>query len=207
MSSTYDDLEKLVDLRNEGVITEAEFIKKKIEILGILENQTTTPVEDKIIENNIQPTVTINTEPTETSVNEKGNIHEDYAALDSSGVGIAVYNRNLRNLFKAIIIVVCLIVVIIVGYKIFPGNIAKDNSEVKITAPVAPQTEASEAVTTISPSSASGVAQKIKVIGNSDSKRYHLPGMKYYNDVKVYHRVEFDSEEDAIKAGYSKAPR
>ena len=47
--------------------------------------------------------------------------------------------------------------------------------------------------------------QKIKVIGNSDSKRYHLPGMKYYNAVKAYHRVEFDSEADAIKAGYNKA--
>ena len=49
--------------------------------------------------------------------------------------------------------------------------------------------------------------QKIKVIGNSDSKKYHLPGMKYYNAVKDYHRVEFDSESDAIKAGYNKAPQ
>jgi hypothetical protein len=49
--------------------------------------------------------------------------------------------------------------------------------------------------------------QKIKVIGNSDSKRYHLPGMKYYNAVKASHRVEFDSEADAIKAGYNKAPQ
>ena len=51
------------------------------------------------------------------------------------------------------------------------------------------------------------VTQKIKVIGNSDSKMYHLPGMKYYNAVKAYHRVEFESETDAIKAGYNKAPR
>jgi hypothetical protein len=49
--------------------------------------------------------------------------------------------------------------------------------------------------------------QKVKVIGNKDSKRYHLPGMKYYNAVEVYHRVEFDSEADAIKAGYYKARR
>ena len=49
--------------------------------------------------------------------------------------------------------------------------------------------------------------QKVKVIGNSDSKRYHLPGMKYYNAVEAYHRVEFDSETDAIKAGYYKARR
>ncbi|MEN6508703.1 MAG: hypothetical protein ABFD63_07980, partial [Smithella sp.] len=49
--------------------------------------------------------------------------------------------------------------------------------------------------------------QKVKVIGNRDSKRYHLPGMKYYNAVEAYHRVEFDSEADAIKAGYYKARR
>ena len=57
------------------------------------------------------------------------------------------------------------------------------------------------------PAPAPEVTQKIKVIGNSDSKMYHLPGMKYYNAVKAYHRVEFDSETDAIKAGYNKAPR
>jgi hypothetical protein len=53
----------------------------------------------------------------------------------------------------------------------------------------------------------STATQKIKVIGNSDSKRYHLPGMKYYKAVEAYHRVEFDSENDAIKAGYHKARR
>jgi cytoskeletal protein RodZ len=49
--------------------------------------------------------------------------------------------------------------------------------------------------------------KKIKVIGNSDSKRYHLPGMAYYNKVAAYHRVVFFSEEEAIKAGYYKANR
>ncbi len=57
------------------------------------------------------------------------------------------------------------------------------------------------------PTSAPKTTQITKVIGNSDSKIYHLPGMKYYNAVKAYHRVEFDSEADAIKAGYNKAPR
>ena len=47
----------------------------------------------------------------------------------------------------------------------------------------------------------------VKVIGNSDSKRYHLPGMTYYDQVEAHHRVEFHSEEEAIKAGYRKAPR
>lgn len=48
--------------------------------------------------------------------------------------------------------------------------------------------------------------QKVmKVVGNSDTKRYHLPGMKYYSKVREYHRVTFPSEKDAIKAGYHKA--
>lgn len=57
------------------------------------------------------------------------------------------------------------------------------------------------------PAAVSPAEQKTKVIGNKDSKRYHLPGMKYYNAVEAYHRVEFDSEADAVKAGYHKAPR
>jgi len=48
---------------------------------------------------------------------------------------------------------------------------------------------------------------KKKVIGNRDSKRYHLPGMKYYHQVEEYHRVEFGSEAAAIQAGFHKAPR
>ncbi|MCG6536185.1 MAG: helix-turn-helix domain-containing protein [Syntrophales bacterium LBB04] len=48
---------------------------------------------------------------------------------------------------------------------------------------------------------------RVKVVGNRDSKRYHLPGMKYYYKVEAYHRVEFDSEEEAIRAGYHKAPK
>jgi hypothetical protein len=44
------------------------------------------------------------------------------------------------------------------------------------------------------PAPAPKATQKTKVIDNSDSKIYHLPGMKYYNAVKAHHRVEFDSE-------------
>ena len=43
------------------------------------------------------------------------------------------------------------------------------------------------------------------IIGNRDTKRYHLPGMKYYEKVKAYHRVLFQSEREAIRAGYVKA--
>jgi cytoskeletal protein RodZ len=51
------------------------------------------------------------------------------------------------------------------------------------------------------PSAAHGV----RVIGNRDSKRYHLPGMKYYDLVKAHHRVVFQSEKEAIRAGYRRA--
>lgn len=43
------------------------------------------------------------------------------------------------------------------------------------------------------------------VIANSDSKRYHLAGMPFYDKVKPYHRVLFNSEKEAIDAGYYKA--
>ena len=73
------------------------------------------------------------------------------------------------------------------------------------TAPVPASTPKATLAPVTSP--APEATQKTKVIGNSDSKRYHLPGMKYYNAVKANHRVEFDSEADAIKAGYNKAPQ
>ncbi|MDQ5986539.1 MAG: hypothetical protein CSYNP_02269 [Syntrophus sp. SKADARSKE-3] len=50
-------------------------------------------------------------------------------------------------------------------------------------------------------------AVKVKTVGNRDSKLYHLPGMKYYDRVEAYHRIEFSSEEEAVAAGYHKAPR
>ena len=50
-------------------------------------------------------------------------------------------------------------------------------------------------------------AKAVRIIANKDSKRYHMPGMKYYHQVQAYHRVIFSSEEEAIAAGYQKAPR
>jgi len=47
--------------------------------------------------------------------------------------------------------------------------------------------------------------QKKVVIGNKDTKRYHLFGMPNYNKVQKEHRVYFDSEEQAIALGYYKA--
>lgn len=49
--------------------------------------------------------------------------------------------------------------------------------------------------------------EKIRVIANSKSKRYHLPGMKYYDKIPSGRRVIFTSEEAAQRAGYSKSAR
>lgn len=46
-----------------------------------------------------------------------------------------------------------------------------------------------------------------KIIGSKKSKIYHLPGHAYYDKIKEENRVYFDSEEEAIKAGYRKAIR
>jgi TolA-binding protein len=45
----------------------------------------------------------------------------------------------------------------------------------------------------------------VVIIASRDSKRYHLPGMPFYNKVKQHHHVVFNSEKEAIAAGYCKA--
>lgn len=49
------------------------------------------------------------------------------------------------------------------------------------------------------------VREKIQVVGNTHTKRYHLPGMPYYDKVKKNHRVVFQSEKEAVDHGYYKA--
>ncbi len=44
-----------------------------------------------------------------------------------------------------------------------------------------------------------------KIKGNKKSKIYHMPGGKSYNKISKNNVVYFDSEEEAIKAGYRKA--
>ena len=44
-----------------------------------------------------------------------------------------------------------------------------------------------------------------KVVGNKTSKRYHLPGMPFYDSVKKSHRILFKTEQEAINKGYYKA--
>ena len=63
---------------------------------------------------------------------------------------------------------------------------------------------ADEAPSTVIVPEEAGSSKKV-VIGNKDTKRYHLSGMPYYSKVKKNHRIYFDSEEQAIANGYYKA--
>lgn len=46
-----------------------------------------------------------------------------------------------------------------------------------------------------------------KIKGNKNSKIYHLPGQQFYNTISESNVVYFDTEEEAIKAGYTKSKR
>lgn len=112
-----------------------------------------------------------------------------------------------RWLFSGVGLIIWAILICGLASVIYP-NTSKINTVNVIQEPATIQ---STALPTPTPATKNTPVQKetnnIKVIGNSDSKRYHLPNMKYYNSVEVYHRVEFNSEDEAIKAGYTKAPR
>ena len=64
-----------------------------------------------------------------------------------------------------------------------------------------------ETETSVPETSSAAPLPAVKVIGNRDSKFYHLPGMRYYNQISPHHRVEFASEQQAVAAGYRKAPK
>ncbi len=49
--------------------------------------------------------------------------------------------------------------------------------------------------------------EKRRVVGNRAIKIYYLPGMKDYEKVNPGHRVEFESEPEAMKAGYRRSPQ
>ena len=95
------------------------------------------------------------------------------------------------------------------------ARIAGEDRTVTTTAPAAAPAGSQEKAapaespakpTVQGPAAAAPDTKKIKVIGNRDSRRYHLPGMPDYDKVDADRRVEFDSEEAAIRAGYRKAP-
>jgi hypothetical protein len=48
---------------------------------------------------------------------------------------------------------------------------------------------------------------EIRIVANSKSKYYHLPGTKYYNKVPNNRRIIFTSEDAARQAGYRKSAR
>lgn len=87
------------------------------------------------------------------------------------------------------------------------------SKSVTTEAPVilAPSTQAVPSLSAVSPAGAESVSlqhpENFQVVANSDSRLYHLPGMKYYNNISSHHRVIFPSEEAARQAGYHKAPR
>ena len=87
------------------------------------------------------------------------------------------------------------------------------SKSVSTDAPVilAPSTQAVPSVPVVSPAGAKSVSlqqpEKIHVVANSNSKFYHLPGMKYYNKIPNNRRVIFPSEEAAQQAGYRKSLR
>ena len=92
------------------------------------------------------------------------------------------------------------------------GSVTKSPAAVAPSAVPAPVDLAQPAATpvpvpAVSPSPAPKAAPAVKIIGNEDSRRYHLPGMQYYDKVLPHHRVIFASEEEAIAAGYHKATR
>jgi hypothetical protein len=76
---------------------------------------------------------------------------------------------------------------------------------------LAPSTQAVPSLPEVSPAGEESVPlhklEKSQVVANSHSRRYHLPGMIYYNKISGHHRVIFPSEEAAQQAGYRKAPR
>jgi len=51
----------------------------------------------------------------------------------------------------------------------------------------------------------SSVPAKLVVVGNTTSRRYHLPGMPFYDKVKKDHRIIFQSEQEAVSSGYYKS--
>ncbi|MFQ5801607.1 MAG: thermonuclease family protein [Candidatus Methylomirabilales bacterium] len=46
-----------------------------------------------------------------------------------------------------------------------------------------------------------------KIIGNARSKIYHVPGQAHYGRVSEKNRAYFDTEDEAIRAGYRRAKR
>lgn len=92
MSSKYDDLEKLADLKNKGIITEEEFLAKKREILN---------AEQSMKNNNVFHSVAATTSTTKLDnnygLNEKLSIWNYYKIKNPELYG--GYSLGLSRLF------------------------------------------------------------------------------------------------------------
>jgi hypothetical protein len=90
--------------------------------------------------------------------------------------------------------------------EIKPGSVT---TEAPVIPP--PPSQSSSNLPVFSPAGTGNVSsqqpEKTLVVANSNSRLYHLPGMKYYDKIPSHHRIIFTSEEDAQRAGYRKAPR
>lgn len=90
------------------------------------------------------------------------------------------------------------------GYK-RAGNCPAERPVVSVR--TAPTTAAIKSSTSLAalPATATKISLDGKVIGNRNSKVYHLPGCSSYNQVSEKNQVRFDSAEEAEKAGYKLA--
>ncbi len=88
---------------------------------------------------------------------------------------------------------VALVLSVMVGYAAPP----EDHRNVQIIA---------QAETALTPGEyTQALSSQVRIVGNKVSKRYHLPGMPFYDKVRKERRVYFETEQEAIAAGYYKS--
>jgi hypothetical protein len=109
MSSKYDDLEKLADLKSKGIITEEEFLAKKREILN---------AEQSMKKNNVIQSVAATTSTTKLDENygldkplSLWNVYKIKNPEQYGGYSLSAY--RWRSFFSAILPIIGLILFLI----------------------------------------------------------------------------------------------
>ena len=102
-----------------------------------------------------------------------------------------------------ILIIILVISALMISPALAQTLLQTQDQQTKTTSPVY-VAEADETPSTVVASEKAVSSEKV-VVGNKDTKRYHLFGMPFYNKVRKDHRVYFDSEQQAIDNGYYKA--
>ena len=102
-----------------------------------------------------------------------------------------------------ILIIILVISALMISPALAQTLLQTQDQQTKTTSPVY-VAEADETPSTVVALEKAVSSEKV-VVGNKDSKRYHLFGMPFYNKVRKDHRVYFDSEQQAIDNGYYKA--